>query len=123
MRVGTDICKVSKFINKIDDIKFLNRVFTKNEIDHIKTLNTKIGRAERIAGKFSAKEAMVKLLGTGIDKGVKWTDMEILPNENGKPCVFLSGTAKQIFEKLNLKNIDVSISHTDEQAIAVCIAN
>ena len=48
-----------------------------------------------MTGKFCAKEAVLKLLGTGLDKGIKWTEIEILPDNNGKPNVFLSGTAQK----------------------------
>ncbi len=123
MRVGTDICEVSRFADKVDDIKFLNRVFTKKERAHIETLNVKQARMERMAGKFCAKEAVLKLLGTGLDKGIKWLDIEILPDENGKPCVVFSGMALKIKENLKIKEIELSISHTATMAMAVCASN
>ncbi len=123
MKVGTDICNVARFLEKIDDEKFIKRIFTKCEQEHILQLGTKQGRAERMTGKFCAKEAVLKLLGTGLDKGIKWTEIEILPDNNGKPNVFLSGTAQKIQQSLHIKNIELSISHTDLQAIAVCVSN
>ncbi len=123
MRVGTDICEVKRFEEKINDIKFLNRVFTQKERAHIEDLALPQARAERMTGKFCAKESVLKLLGTGLDKGIKWLDIEILPNKNGKPCLKLYGMALKIKESLKIKEIEISISHTNTMAMAVCISN
>ncbi len=122
MKVGIDIVKVERFLDKINDGKFLSRVFTHAEREHIKEISTPQGQAERMAGKFCAKEAVSKMFGTGIDKGITWLDIEILPDSLGKPCLNLKGTAKKMAESLKLKNIDISISHTDKDAIAICVA-
>lgn len=123
MRIGTDICNVSRFLKNIDNESFVNRIFTKYERKHIFDLKTKQGRAERMAGKFCAKEAVLKLLGTGLDKGIKWQEIEILPDENGKPNVNFYGTAKNIKESLHIKQVEISISHSTEQAISVCVCD
>lgn len=122
MRVGIDLVEVARFIEKIEDSAFLARVFTKAEREHIENLSSVAGRAERVAGKFAGKEAVVKMLGTGIDKGVKWAEIEILPNELGKPQVTFYGNTKKIVESLKVKDIDISISHTANNAVAICVA-
>ncbi len=121
MKTGIDIAKISRFQKLIDDENFLNRVFTKDEIEHINKNNTAQGKIERIAGKFCAKEAVSKALGGGIGDGVGFSDIEILPNEFGCPKVNLYGGAKILAEKIGLKEIEVSISHDTDYAIANCI--
>ncbi|MBQ7977996.1 MAG: holo-ACP synthase [Clostridia bacterium] len=122
MKVGIDMVEVSRFFDKCENVAFLSRVFTKKEREHIEQLSNQQARAERIAGKFAGKEAVVKMLGTGIDKGVKWTEIEILPNELGKPVVSFSGVTKEIAQSLKIKEMDISISHTHDNAVAICIA-
>lgn len=122
MKVGIDLVEVARFEDKVSDVAFLARVFTKREREHIEDMSSVAGRTERIAGKFACKEAVVKMLGTGIDKGVKWAEIEILPNELGKPVVHFYGNTQKFVESLKLKEIDISISHTATLATAICIA-
>ncbi len=122
MKVGIDIVEISRFLNKMNDSAFVTRIFTKREREHIAELNSVEGVAERMAGKFAAKEAVAKMLGTGLDKGIKWTDIEILPDPLGKPTLNLIGFASEYFDALKLKEVDISISHSGTQAIAICVA-
>ena len=122
MKVGIDIVEISRFLDKAHDNAFITRIFTKREREHIMELNSVEGIAERMAGKFASKEAVAKMLGTGIDKGIKWTDIEILPDTLGKPTLNLHGFAKEYFNALKLKEADISISHSNTQAIAICVA-
>lgn len=121
MKVGTDIVAVGRFIDKVDNKAFLNRIFTQKEIEHIFLLKDKQKQAERMAGKFSGKEAFAKALGTGISDGVDFSEIEILPDKNGAPHVELSGKTKQVFSKFDEKNIEMSVSHAAEFAISICI--
>ena len=122
MKVGIDAVDIDRFKVKVNDKSFWKRIYTAREQAHIEEFSNLAGVAERMAGKFAAKEAVVKMLGTGIDKGIKWTDIEILPNSLGKPMVNLTGFAKQHFEAFKLKEIDISITHTAEFATAICVA-
>lgn len=122
MKVGIDMVEIKRFREKANDKSFWKRIYTAREQAHIEEFSNLAGVTERMAGKFAAKEAVAKMLGTGIDKGVKWTDIEILPNTLGKPTVNLIGFAKQQFEALKLKEIDISITHTAECATAICVA-
>ena len=74
------------------------------------------------ATRFAAKEAVVKMLGFGFNKGVSWQDIEILPNDLGKPVLTLFNGALRVFTDLRLHHADISISHTTEFATAICVA-
>ena len=88
----------------------LEEAVSENEI----ALYNKRGKkAEFAAGRFAAKEAVSKALGTGIGRGYSFTDIEILPDEFGKPYVYLKNQKKE--------NMEVSISHSRMNAVAVCI--
>lgn len=114
--VGVDILKVEK-VSKILEVrrdKFLNRVFTETEIEYIAKKKFNV---ETITGLFAGKEAISKALGTGIGK-VRFKDMEILHNELGKPIVKLSPEVKKTFD---VEELEISISHEEEYAIAFVV--
>jgi len=99
--------------------RFLERVFTQAELDYC------IGKKremEHLAGRFAAKEAVLKVLGTGWRGGVNWTDVEILNEPSGQPRVKLSGKCKEIAEQRKLGEILISISHIETHAIASAVA-
>ena len=121
MRTGIDITRTKRFKKFLKNEKFLNKVFTEKEIEHILQNKTEIGKLERLAGKFCAKEAILKALGTGIGNGIKLKEIEILSDENLRPKVFLYSNAKQKFAVLKLNEIDISISHDAGMAIAICV--
>lgn len=75
----------------------------------------------RLAGRFAAKEAVMKALGTGWRGGMKWTDIETLPDELGKPVVHLHGEAAQLAATQGIQQILMSISHAGDYAIASAI--
>lgn len=107
--IGIDICKISRFSEMENLDRFLEKYFTKKEIEYIEKSGN---RFETIAGIFSAKEAFVKALGTGFGI-VMPKQVEILHFDNRKP--FINFLQKDIF----LKNIDLSISHDGDFAISV----
>ncbi len=111
--LGNDIIEISRIEGVIARLekRFLDRVFTKKEQEYC--LKHKES-AKNFAGRFAAKEAIVKALGSGIS----WLDMEILNDENGKPVVYLSSTVKEHFDD---PKIMISISHCKEYATAVAI--
>jgi len=121
MKVGNDIVEVKRFIALMSNKKFMGRVYTEAEEKHISSAKDKQKMAERMAGKFSAKEAVAKALGLGISEGVTLNSIEILPDDKGAPQVVLTGEAKKLLEKLGLKNIEVSISNTSEIAFSTAI--
>lgn len=117
--VGTDIIEVER-IKKISEKRphFLEKIFTERER---KLLLRKKNPWPHLAGFFSAKESVSKVLGTGI-RGFSWQDIEIIHNEYGKPEVVLKGKAKVIASEKKIKEIKLSISHTSDYVVSVAIA-
>ena len=99
--------------------RFLDRVFTKAEQTCAQANRNSI---EKLAGRFAAKEAVLKLLGTGWRGKIAWTDIEIVNAPSGQPKVQLSGEVKKIAKRLGITQISVSITHTANFAIASAIA-
>jgi holo-[acyl-carrier protein] synthase len=114
--IGTDIIEIHRIRQAIERYgdRFLNRVYTKDE------LKIYGHRAHSLAASFASKEAVMKLLGTG-NRGVAWREIETLHHPSGKPYIRLNGRAKAQAEKLGIKEIDVSMSHSKENAIATAI--
>lgn len=114
---GIDITDVSRVKKFIENDKFLNKVYTKEEQDYLKKRKN---NPETAAGLFAAKEAISKCLGTGFENfGPK--DIEILKDEKGKPYVRLMNNALKRAEDINITKFHLSISHTKEYAVASCI--
>ena len=99
--------------------RFLNRIFTAAEQAYSQANKN---RMEKLAGRFAAKEAVLKLMGTGWRGKIAWTDIEIVNNPAGQPEITLSGEVKKIAEKLGIEHISVSITHTANFAIASAVA-
>jgi len=104
---------------KEHDKRFLDRVFTSAEQAYA---DANKNRIEKLAGRFAAKEAILKLLGTGWRGKIAWTDIEIINNPAGQPLVTVSGEVKRLVDKLGIKQISVSITHTANFAIASAVA-
>lgn len=99
--------------------RFCERVFTPRETaDADKVKN----RIEKLAGRFAAKEAVMKLIGTGWRNGVAWTDIEVVNNEWGQPVVTISGKVRELAERKHIEQITLSITHTANFAIASAVA-
>ncbi|QCX34428.1 holo-[acyl-carrier-protein] synthase [Caloramator sp. E03] len=113
--VGTDIIEINRFEKLVNNAHFMERFFTQGEREYLKTK-----RIESTAGYFSAKEAVVKALGTGF-KGIKFTDVEII-KVNSVPKVVLHGNALKIAEDMGIKTIHLSISHCRDYAISYAVA-
>lgn len=115
--VGIDIIEVAR-VRKVYEKhgeRFLKRVFTEREVQQCR------GKATRLAGRFAAKEAISKALGTGIH-GVAWREMEVVQLRSGRPTVRLHGMAKRRAELLGLSAFDVSIADLVEFSIAIAVA-
>jgi holo-[acyl-carrier protein] synthase len=118
--LGVDIADVARVQAAIErrGEAFLRRVFTSAEIEYCERYKNKF---ERYAGRFAAKEAAMKALGTGWRAGVRWVDLEVVREANGRPTLAISGAAKKIAERLGVKRIVLSITHTETQALAQVI--
>lgn len=112
--IGNDIIEIKRIENAVKKESFVKKVFTEKEIEYIISRG---GRAETYAGKFSAKEAVSKALGTGV-RGFSPNDIEILNNELGKPYIIFKNSIKDFNDKYF---VDISISHCREYATAAAI--
>jgi len=113
--IGIDLVEVSRVAEMIEKPGFLERVFTPAEIKECQSFKHS---AQSFAARFAAKEAVGKALGTGIGGKLSWQDVEILRTEHGSPIVNLSPSATK---HLNNRSIKISLSHTDNYAVAVAI--
>jgi len=113
--IGTDIIEIDRIRRAISrHSRFLERVFTRNELDLFESRGMDMAS---IAANFAGKEAVLKVLGTGIT-GLSWKDIEILREMSGKPYVRLSGSAADLAEQLEIEEILISLSHSKTQALA-----
>lgn len=116
---GVDIIEISRIEQAVIRFsKFSSRVFTPREIECCMGNKT---RWASLAARFAAKEAVAKALGTGIGK-VRWTDIEIFNDCSGKPGIRLFSEAKLAAARLGITNLDLSISHCREYAVAFVVA-
>ena len=110
-----EVWRIREAREKFGD-RFLNRIYTENE------QKTSRMRDPELAARFASKEAVMKLLGTGV-RGVGWKDIEILPRKSGKPEVHLHGRALNVANRIGLKDIAISQTHSIEYAISVAVGN
>ena len=117
--IGNDIIEIERIRSNIErhGQHFLDRLFSQKEQDYCYKFKDS---APRFAGRFAAKEAIAKALGTGFGSELSWHDIEVLANEAGKPIVHLSEKALKHF---NNPHLLVSISHSASYATAVAIWN
>ena len=112
--LGIDIVRVSRLRAALDRFgeRFVARVCTPREAAYVR------GRAETLAGRWAAKEAVSKVLGLGV-RGIGWREIEIERLPTGQPAVVLHGRASARAEQLGMAGIALSISHEDEFAVAI----
>ena len=120
LKIGTDICQINriKAVYKKYGKHFLNRVLTTNEIKYV--ISRKKNLINHLSGRFAAKEAVSKMLGTGL-RDVYFKEIEILRELSGAPKIVLHKRAKLRAKKLGLINFEISISHEKNFAIAVVV--
>lgn len=119
-RVGIDVLDVKRMEDYVDKKFPMEKIFTSYEIEYIGSV---VKSASRMAGIFSAKEAFLKATGVGVKNGVSLLDIEVRHEESGRPYLVLTGSAIEVMKNMKLKNVDISISHTDSLATAICIIN
>jgi holo-[acyl-carrier protein] synthase len=114
---GVDLAEVGRIrdaIGRYGD-RFIRRIYTAGEIAYVER---KANRFERYAGRFAAKEAGMKAIGTGWKRGVRWQDFEVSNLPSGRPTLRLHGEAARIADKMGVKTISLSITHTAELGMA-----
>lgn len=112
-----ECARLQEMIDRHGD-RFLKRVFTSTERKYCKDKKRGI---EHLAGRFAAKEAVLKVLGTGWRDGIAWTDIEVVNEPSGQPRVRLKGRCREIADTLRLSKVLISISHISTHAIASAI--
>jgi holo-[acyl-carrier protein] synthase len=114
--IGTDIIEIERVRMAIASFgdRFLRRVYTEAELAAYGQ------RPHSLAASFAGKEAVMKVLGTGA-RGVGWRDIETLFHPSGKPHVCLTGRAEEAAARLGITEIDISLSHSRDYAIAVAL--
>ena len=115
--IGADLAEVARIREAIGrhGERFLKRVFTPLEIDYCRGHRN---AAERFAARFAAKEALMKALGTGWRRGIRWRDIEVVNAASGQPELNLCGKAQEIFHALGGVQLHLSLTHTEEYALA-----
>ncbi len=118
--MGVDIAEVPRVQAAIEryGARFINRIFTPAETRYCES---KANKYERFAARFAAKEAALKAIGTGWKLGVTWQEVEVVRLPSGKPTIAFHGKAAEFAQRLGMKTASVSLSHTDQIAIAQVI--
>jgi holo-[acyl-carrier protein] synthase len=120
MLVGTgiDIVEIDRIAQSIAryGARFISRIFTAEEIEYCQR---KKNGAESFAARFAAKEAGAKALGTGIQYGISWKELEVRREPGQRPNLYFSGRAGEIAAKLGVRHISLSLTHSNTTAMAV----
>ena len=118
--LGTDIIEIESIRESIERSKrFVQRVFTDSEINYCEK---KPNKYQHYAARFAAKEATMKAIKTGWDKGIQWKQIEVINATDGAPTIKTNGKTQEYLQEKGICNIQVSLSHSEQYAIAiVCI--
>jgi len=120
---GIDIIEISRVERVLAryNRRLESFLFTDAEQEYCCRGSSRRAHAVAYAGRFAAKEALVKALGTGLRHGIRWKDIEILNDELGKPHIELSDIALQKLKEINAHHIHLSISHSRDYAAAFVV--
>jgi holo-[acyl-carrier protein] synthase len=119
--IGTDIVeclRIAQMIERHGEL-FLTRVYTEHEIQYC---SSRKAATQHYAGRWAAKEAVLKAMGTGWAKGISWRDIEVRNDEGGRPSILLDGAARDICERRGVREMLISISHCRSHATAYALA-
>ena len=116
LTTGVDIIEISRIGRVLERYgqRFLRRIYTPGEIEYCRE------RAPNLAARFAAKEATMKALGTGV-RGVGWKDIEVVRAPSGAPSIKLHGRAAARAQRLGVREISLSLSHSREYAVAFVV--
>lgn len=120
--IGTDIVecvRIATMIERHGEI-FLKRVYTDNEILYC---SSRKAATQHYAGRWAAKEAVLKALGTGWSQGIQWTDIEVRNEPGGRPRIAFGGKACELCRELGIEEMHISISHCRSHATAYALAS
>ena len=121
---GVDLAEIDRIQAALEDPRsgrrFRDRVFTKNEIAYCE--KRRRGKYESYAGRFAAKEAVMKALGRGWGAKVRWLDIEVVRARSGKPDIALHDKTAGLAAELGIRRWALSITHTKQHGLAYVIA-
>jgi holo-[acyl-carrier protein] synthase len=117
---GIDLAEVDRIRQAIERYgeRFTRRVYTEREIAYVER---KANRFERYAARFAAKEAGMKAIGTGWRGGVRWQDFEVANQPSGRPTLLLHGAAADVAERMGVRRVQLSLTHTAALGMALVI--
>ena len=121
LSIGTDITeclRIAQMIERHGEL-FVGRVYTAAEIEYCRSRRM---ATQHFAGRWAAKEAVLKALGTGWRRGISWRDIEVRNGAGGRPQAYLRGGTQEVAEKLGIRCVLVSISHCRTHATAYAVA-
>lgn len=118
--IGIDLIEIERIqaVYQRHRERFVNRILTPSERAYVLRY---ADPTQRLAGRWAAKEAALKALGTGLAQGIGWRDVEILPDEHGKPLLTLRGKALERASELGARVFHVTITHSNLLAMAQVI--
>ena len=117
--IGTDIIEVDRIARVMErDLGFREKIYTADEIAYCESMKNKY---QHYAARFSAKEALMKAIGTGWRFGIRFADIEVFHDDLGQPHIRLTGKAKELADTEAFSKIHVSLSHVKQLATAVVI--
>jgi holo-[acyl-carrier protein] synthase len=124
LSTGVDLVEVERIQKALEDsrigMRFRDRVFTAKEIQYCE--KKRRGRYESYAGRFAAKEAVMKALGSGWGSKVCWLDIEVVRLRSGKPEILLHDKTARLAEQLGIRRWSLSITHTGQHGLAFVTA-
>jgi holo-[acyl-carrier protein] synthase len=118
---GIDLVETGRIAGMLEEHgdRFLEKLFTPAEVAYARSTRDMV---EKLSGRFAAKEAILKLVGTGWRGKIAWTDIEVINNALGQPVVTLHGEVARIAGSMGINQISISITHTANFAIASAVA-
>jgi holo-[acyl-carrier protein] synthase len=119
--IGTDIVeclRIARLIERHGEL-FVGRVYTDAEIEYCRARKA---ATQHYAGRWAAKEAVLKALGSGLRSGISWRDIEVANDARGAPIIALHGGAKELLDRAGAQRVHVTISHCRSHAVAYAIA-
>jgi holo-[acyl-carrier protein] synthase len=123
--IGVDLIEIDRIEKALQDertgMRFRDRVFTPKEIQYCENKRHR-GRYESYAGRFAAKEAVMKALGRGWGSKVRWVDIEVARASSGKPDIVLHGSTAALAASLGIRRWALSITHTRDHGLAYVVA-
>jgi holo-[acyl-carrier protein] synthase len=118
--IGIDTIELERVAGVLERYpeRFLQKIYTEGEREYFSRWSDPV---PRIAGRFAVKESVMKALGTGWSRGVRWRDIEVVRHPSGKPEVKLHGEARRIFSAMGASEIQCTITHSRDHAMAMVI--